>query len=410
MRITLLNLFYPPDLAPTAHMAAALADHRATQGDDVTVVAGTGAYLGGSERVQAGRANVGGPRVIRLWTPALGKASEARRIGDYITFLLGAVARLLFLPRQDVVIALTSPPFVLVAAVAHRLLHPRTRVIVWSHDVYPDAAETYGTIRPGGAISRALRALNRWLFRRVDHVVAMDPAMRERLLSALAVGERPATSVIPTWEPVALFPKEGHPEAWAAYAEPDLAGRFVVLHLGNLGFGYRTDTIAEAAAALADENVTFLFVGGGARFPELAREAAQRHTANIRFRDYVPREQTPAVLAGAGCTLVSLDDHSIGIQSPCKINGSLAMGLPVVYAGPEGSNVDRAIVEYDCGFSLRQGDVAGVTDAIRRLRADPVLASKLSRNARRAFEEAHSDRSALPRFDALLEDLMRTGS
>ena len=128
MRITLLNLFYPPDLAPTAHMTAALADHRATRGDDVTVVAGTGTYLGGSERVPASRPNGDGPRVIRLWTPALGKASEARRIGDYITYLLGAVARSLFLPRQDVVIALTSPPFVLVAAVAHRLLHPRTRV------------------------------------------------------------------------------------------------------------------------------------------------------------------------------------------------------------------------------------------------------------------------------------------
>ena len=220
--------------------------------------------------------------------------------------------------------------------------------------------------------------------------------MRERVLSALPTGQRPAASVIPTWEPVALFPEERRLEAWTEYAEPDLAGRFIVLHLGNLGFGYRTDTIAEAAAALAEEDVTFLFVGGGERFPELAREAAKRHADNVRFRDYVPREQTPAVLAGAGCTLVSLDDHSIGIQSPCKLNGSLAMGLPVVYAGPEGSNVDRAIVEYDCGFSLRQGDIAGLTDAIRRLRSDPVLAAKLSRNARRAFEEAHSDRSALP--------------
>ena len=177
MRITLLNLFYPPDLAPSAHMTAALADHRAARGDDVTVVSGTGAYLGGSERVPASRPNGDGPRVIRLWTPGLGKASEARRIGDYLTYLVGAVARSLFLPRQDVVIALTSPPFVLVAAVAHRLLHPRTRVVLWSHDVYPDAAETYGTIRPGGAMSKALRALNRWLFRRVDHVVAIDPAM-----------------------------------------------------------------------------------------------------------------------------------------------------------------------------------------------------------------------------------------
>jgi colanic acid biosynthesis glycosyl transferase WcaI len=409
LRIAIINLFYPPDLAPTAHMAAGLAEHRAAIGDRVTVVAGTGAYLGGSDRPRAGRPDGEGPRVIRLWTPGLGKASTARRMGDYVTFLISAVARLVFLPRQDVVIALTSPPFVLVAAVAHGLLHPRTRVILWSHDVYPDAAETFGTIRRKGTISRALRALNRWLLRRVDHVVAMDRAMLGRILSSLPADPRPPVSVIPTWEPVLLFPQDGRPERWMGYADADLAGRFVVLHLGNLGFGHRTDTIAEAAAALADEDVTFLFVGGGERYPELADEAARRRIDNVRFHGYVPKEQTPAVLAGAGCALISMDDRSIGIQSPCKMNGSLAMGVPVLYAGPTGTNVDDAITEYACGFSLRQGDVAGLVDAIRRLRSHPDLAAALSKNARRAFEETYSDRSALPRFDSLLDDLTASG-
>jgi len=409
MRITIVNLFYPPDLAPSAHLTASLADHRAALGDEVTVVCGKGSYLGGSERREGAARDRGhvvrGPKVIRLWTPALGKANTARRLGDYLSFLIGAVARLLFLRQQDVVIALTSPPYILAAAVAHRLVHPRTRVVLWSHDVYPDAAEAFGTIRPGGLLSRALRTTKRWLLRRVDHVVAVDPAMLSRVLSGYAHDGKPEGSVIPTWEPYALFPEGDRPERWAAYAEPDLAGRFIVLHLGNLGFGHRTDTIAEAAAALADEDVTFLFVGGGERFPELAEEAARRHVENVRFRGYVPKEQTPAVLAGADCALISLDDRSIGIMSPCKMNGSLAMGVPMLYAGPPGTNVDHAITEYACGFSLRQGDVAGLVDAIRRLRSHPDLAAALSKNARRAFEETYSDRSALPRFDSLLEDL-----
>ena len=413
MRVTIVNLFYPPDLAPSAHLVASLADHRAALGDEVTVVSGTGSYLGGSEREAGVPRGLGdrprGPRVIRLWTPALGKANTARRLGDYLSFLVGAVARLLLLRRQDVVIALTSPPFILAAAVAHRLLHPRTRVILWSHDVYPDAAEAFGTIRPGGLLSRALRATTRWLLRHVDHVVAVDPAMLSRVLSGYARDGKPEGSVIPTWEPYALFPDGPPPASWAAYAEPDLTKRFIVLHLGNLGFGHRTDTIAEAAATLADEDVTFLFVGGGERFPELAEDAARRHVENIRFRGYVAKEVTPAVLAGADCALISLDDRSIGIMSPCKMNGSLAMGVPVLYAGPTGTNVDDAISEYACGFSLRQGDVAGLVEAIRRLRSHPELAAALSKNARRAFEETYSDRSALPRFDSLLEELTGSG-
>ena len=108
MRIAIVNLFYPPSLAPSAHLAASLADHRAAQGDDVTVVCGRGGYLGGAEEGARSSASEGEPTVIRLWTPALGKATDARRLGDYVVFLVGAVARLLLLPRHDVVIALTT--------------------------------------------------------------------------------------------------------------------------------------------------------------------------------------------------------------------------------------------------------------------------------------------------------------
>jgi glycosyltransferase involved in cell wall biosynthesis len=176
-----------------------------------------------------------------------------------------------------------------------------------------------------------------------------------------------------------------------------------VLHLGNLGFGHRTETIVEAASRLADTEITFLFVGGGVRFPELAEAARGRGLHNVVFRGYVPKDETPSVLAGAACSLISLDDRSLGIMSPCKMNGSLAMGLPIVYAGPTGSTVDEAIATYACGFSLRHDDVDGLVASIRRLHDEPGVAAEMARHARRAFEETFSDRSALPRFDAVFD-------
>ena len=129
--------------------------------------------------------------VIRLWTPGLGKASTGHRLADYLSFLVGAVMRLAVAPRQDVVVALTSPPYTLLAAVVHRLVHPRTRVVYWCHDVYPDAAEEYGTIRAGGIVSRVLRSIQRWLSRSIDHVIAVDAVMLRRMLSGYADDGRP---------------------------------------------------------------------------------------------------------------------------------------------------------------------------------------------------------------------------
>jgi putative colanic acid biosynthesis glycosyltransferase WcaI len=407
VRVAIVNLFYPPSLAPSAHLAASLADHRAAHGDEVTVITGRGGYLGGTEPGPATSRKAGAPTVIRLWTPALGKESHARRLGDYVTFLVSAVARLVVMPTQDVVIALTTPPYVLVAAVAHRILHPRTNVILWSHDVYPDAAEAFGTIRPGRFVSRMLRAAARWLMRRVDHVVAVDDAMLHRVLNGYAHDGRPAGSVIPNWEPAARFPPDRRPTPWDGYRETALEDRFIVLHTGNFGVGHGVGGIADAAAILADDRVSFLFVGGGVRVPELRAEVERRELHNVRFHGYVPRAETRGVLAGAGCALISLDDRSLGIMSPSKMHSSLAMGIPILYVGPPGTNVDEAIVRYDCGFSLRRCDVAGLVDAVRRLRDEPDLAVELSRNAREAFEDAYSDTRTLPRFDALLDGLGR---
>jgi colanic acid biosynthesis glycosyl transferase WcaI len=408
VRIAIVNLFYPPDLSPTGHMAASLAEHRAALGDRVSVIAGTGGYIGGRPAAEERPAEAGStnPRIVRIWTPGLGKRTGPRRLGDYLTFLVGAVLRLVTMPAQDAIVVLTSPPFALVTAVAHRLVHPRTRVILWSHDVYPDAVEALGTIRAGGVASRILRGMKRRLLRRVDHVVAMDAAMLERVLGGYARDGVPSGTAIPSWEPLALFPAGLDPEPWEGYDDPELAGRFIVLHLGNLGFGSRTEPIVDAAAALEDEGVAFLFVGGGARFEELAGAAARRGVRNVQLRGYVPRERTPSLLSGADCTLISLDDGWRGIMSPSKLNGSLAMGLPVVYAGPKGTNVDEAIERYGCGSSLRQGDVDGVIDAIRRLRKDPRLVEEQSRNARRAFEAAYSDERTLSRFDEVIEGVL----
>src|SRR5262249_50868435 len=155
----------------------------------------------------------------------------------------------------------------------------------------------YGAIRRGGLVSRVLRRVQRWLFTRTDHIVALDDAMLRRVRAGYVRGRRPTGSVIPNWEPLALFPTDDGDERWSGYDAPELAGRDVVLYLGNLGYGHPVETIVEAAQALvADHDVSFLFVGGGVRYPELAGEVARRGLDDVVIRDYVPKAVTPSVL------------------------------------------------------------------------------------------------------------------
>ena len=406
MRITILNQFYPPDLAPTAHLAASLAEHRAEQGDTVTVVTGRADYVPGASahpRVD------GAVRVIRVATPGGGKSSVVTRLAGYLGFHLGALIRLLGLPRQDVIVSLTTPPYIVTWPMLVRLVSRRTRVVLWSMDVYPDAAERFGQLDRSGVPSRLLRRLNRWIVPRLDHLVALDEPMAELLVGQYGRGARPRSTVIPNWEPSASFPANADAEPWAGYADEPLAGRSVVVYTGNTGTGHRFDTVVAAASRLDPERDAFLFVGGGVRWSELesAAVALGHHAAPFVLRGYLDRSEMPGVIGGARASLITLDDDALGVMSPSKLHASLAMGRPIVYVGPERSNVDAAIARFDCGFSLRHGDVDGLVAAIAALRDDDELHARLSANARRAFDEAHSDLVTLPHFDAILDSLGR---
>ena len=209
--LTLLNQFYAPDISPTAQLAASLAEHRAALGDEVTVITGRAGYLEGlgpDDALDAGPAGARAtgvdarPRARRRWPAGCSGYVDLprRRRG----------AGRCCSPRQDVIVAMTTPPFVVVVALLHKLLHRRTRVVLWSMDCYPDAAERFGELRPGGAVSRVLRA------RQPVGVPPPRPRRRARRRHGraphLAVRRRARTArratVIPNWERADAVPAD----------------------------------------------------------------------------------------------------------------------------------------------------------------------------------------------------------
>jgi glycosyltransferase involved in cell wall biosynthesis len=353
------------------------------------------------------------PRVVRVWTLGLRRKVLAGRILDYLAFILGATFRTAILPRQDVIVSLTTPPFVTFAAVLHKLLHRRTKIVLWSMDSYLDAAERLGVMRRGTLMSRFLRSVNRALFRRIDHLICLDNAMVELLApyAPQASNGQPAlpVTVIPNWEDLALFPRGMSPPSWPDRQALGLDGNFVVLYLGNTGIGHGFETVLDAAEQLnnAGDRVRFLLIGGGNRWQAIEKEKARRRLDNVILKGYVAKELTPSVMGAADAALITLRDEALGVNSPSKLHANLAMSLPIMYVGPRGSNVDEAIARFGCGVSLRHGEVEELVQFIRRLASNRDLHLELRARARRAFDEAYCDAKTLPQFDRIFAELSR---
>jgi len=401
MRLTIVNQFYAPDVSPTAQLAASLAEHRAARGDEVTIIAGTGRYApaAASSRSSAGP----NPRLLRVWTPSLGRRTATRRLIDYAAFFAQAKWRLLTLPAQDAILLLTTPPYIAMTGAVHKLLHRRARLVLWSMDCYPETMVRAGVIGAYSLPARLLGAANRWLFPRLDDVVCLDEAMRELLESAYSSQGKPRFSVIANWERADSFPPRGLAAPWEGTGRLALEGKQVVLYLGNAGTGHRFDTVLAAARRLAGGPHVFLFVGGGAAWPALQAARDSENRANVFLEGYVSGERLPSVLASADAALITLRDEMMGVMSPSKLHAALAMALPIVYIGPAGGNVHEAIERFGCGISLRHGDSDGLVSFLEQLRSEPALRDELGRRARLAFETAYSDRVGFARFDSLLD-------
>src|SRR5579862_728841 len=111
MRILLLNEYFPPDTSATALMAASVVDALA-EGHFVTVLCGRPSYdpterhpyyLLRSERR-------GAVVVERVGSSTFPRFRMHQRIWNYLSYIVLAVPRALFIPT-DLVMAMTDPPF-----------------------------------------------------------------------------------------------------------------------------------------------------------------------------------------------------------------------------------------------------------------------------------------------------------
>ena len=105
MKILLLNQFFWPDSSATSQLLTDLARSLAAEGHDVTAISsGAGGYA--LTDTPAGAPAV---RSLRVKAMPFGRATIGRLL-SYASFYVTAAWRELSLPRQDVVLTLTTPP------------------------------------------------------------------------------------------------------------------------------------------------------------------------------------------------------------------------------------------------------------------------------------------------------------
>ena len=384
MRVCFFNRSYWPDQAATGQLLTELAqDLVSRHGWTVSVLAGRALHGSHEVRTSARLVDVeehAGVRILRANGTAFDRRRFAGRAANYLTYFASALATTARIGSQDVVVSLTDPPILGLAA----LLAARragARFVFLCEDIFPEVAALLEDFQ-SAAVNRTLDRVNRYLLREADAVVALGERMKRRLVEEK--GAAPSgVHVIHNWadcDAIRPGPKDN-----AFSRAHGLADRFVLMHSGNVGLSQNLDLLVEAAARLQScERLVIAVVGDGARRQTLQDQALRRGLTNIRFFPYQPKELLHESFASADAFLVSLKPGLEGYIVPSKLYGILASGRPFVAAVDPSCEAAMIAREHQCGTVAPAGDVDALVAAIAALHDNPAATHAMGANARRA--------------------------
>jgi colanic acid biosynthesis glycosyl transferase WcaI len=170
-----------------------------------------------------------------------------------------------------------------------------------------------------------------------------------------------------------------------------------------MGLGHDFTTLTDAMARLSDLDPAWLFIGDGPQKSALRERVRALGLRHVTFLPYRPRAELSASYGAADASIVSLEARVSGLLAPSKLYAVLAAGRPVVYVGPADGRTAELIRTHGVGVAARNGDGAGLADAIRGLHADPAARAAMGQRARSLFEERFTRARAVGRHADLLE-------
>ena len=366
--LLVISQTFVPDPASVGQHMADVAVEMARRGHRVKVYTSNRGYEDPA-RKYAPRENLHGVDVRRLPLSSFGKTSILMRIIGTASFMAQCFFTALLTPRLGGIFFSTSPPLVGVIACTVGLLR-RVPVAYWAMDLNPDQLIALGKLKPTDLSARFLEAVNGFILRRSNLVVALDRFMADRLR---ARGVTDAKMLVqPPW------PHEDHiddvnrtdnPFRKQHGLGPD---HFVVMYSGNHSPSNPLKTLLDAAVRLkSDPSIQFLFVGGGLGKREVEETIREHGLANARSLPYQPISELRYSLSAADAHVVSLGEGMVGIIHPCKVYGAMTVGRPILFFGPRPSHVSDILDAHAIGTHVTHGSVKGAVDAIVRLRDMP---------------------------------------
>ncbi len=330
--------------------------------------------------------NMDGIEVIRVWSYMTRNEGFARRILDFVSYMVTGFIASFFVRRIDVIVG-TSPQFFTACAAWAVSLFRRRPWVFELRDIWPESIRAVSGMQNSRVLD-LLEKLELFLYRSADAIVAVTPSFKRNLIDRGIDGAK--ISVATNGVDLSRFARVPRDEALEASLK--LQGKFVAGYIGTHGMAHHLETLVDAAEMLEQHpeggDIRFLLVGDGASKSAIEQRARECGLANMIFVDPVSREEVARYWSLLDASIVHLKDTPLfSTVIPSKIFECMAMGIPVLH-GVRGDSAE-IIEECGAGILFEPENATELATGILELAENAPLRKRLADNAV----------AAAPRFD-----------
>lgn len=399
--LVLYHFFYPDDVVSAQHFSQ-FSVELVRRGWEVNVLTSNRYCRYPDKKIKQKEELWNGVLIYRSSRPVWNQANNYLRILNSIWLIISWAIRLLRMPSSDVIVIGTDPQFSALLFPLLRFLKKGRVFVHWCYDLYPDAIIADGAKGVEKIIARKITFLMKWAYRSIDCMVDIGTCMRKRLESY----QHKAKSI--TLVPWALVepPQISRPDP---LLRRELFGdaKLTLLYSGNMGKAHDYSIFLQLARRMykEDAKIIFCFACRGNRFDEL-KNSVRPDDYNIHFAPFVNESELERRLNSADIHLLSLRPEWEGIVIPSKFFGSLAVGKPILYAGPDGTAIADWINEYNIGLVLNRENIDKCIEKLLELVQNPDQLKVWGENAYRAYHKYFSKQQIMNQWDSLLRELI----
>ncbi|SEA98735.1 colanic acid biosynthesis glycosyl transferase WcaI [Pedobacter hartonius] len=279
-----------------------------------------------------------------LYIPS--KPSGLKRLIHESVFFVSAgfaVLKMLFKPKQDLIIAIAPPFHLAILALFYRFFKGG-RILYHVQDLQIEAAKELKMLRYKWMFDM-LFSIEYFILRKMDFISTISEGMMKRVGNKIPK----RITFFPNWVDTETFyplpDRNGLKTKWG-FKRDD----YVVLYSGSIGEKQGLDSLIRIAENLkAYENIQFVICGTGPYKQELIRMTTEKQLPNLEFLPLQGFDVFNEFLNMADIHLVLQKANASDLVMPSKLTTILAVGgLALVTANP-GTTLHDVITEHGMG-------------------------------------------------------------